>query len=132
MNTVYLQCFSTYSRNCVELFSLCLHICFEWLRKAKKKFSQDSQSPGWDINLGSIKYETGTLPTQPQNLMSDSSEVNSHAVSKVIHNLSQKRNVHYHIHKSPHLKNHTVVNQQCRVHLCLYIQLNSSNVNNQT
>jgi hypothetical protein len=40
--------------------------CVEGLRKITKNLSQDSRSPGRDLNLGSPEYEEGVLTTQPR------------------------------------------------------------------
>jgi hypothetical protein len=42
------------------------NICLEGLRKTTKSLSQDSRSPGRDLNLGPPKYEAGVLTTQLQ------------------------------------------------------------------
>jgi hypothetical protein len=41
-------------------------ICLEGLRKATKNFSQDSRSPGRDLNSGPPEYEAGMLTTRPR------------------------------------------------------------------
>jgi hypothetical protein len=44
-------------------------ICMERLRKASKYLSQDSRSPGQDLNPGTSKYEAGVLITRPRRLV---------------------------------------------------------------
>jgi hypothetical protein len=46
-------------------------IYLEGLRKAIIKISQDSQSPGQDLNSGPLKYEAGVLTTWMQRLVSN-------------------------------------------------------------
>jgi hypothetical protein len=41
-------------------------ICLEGLRKNTENISQDSQSPGRDLNLRPPKYEAGVLTTRLQ------------------------------------------------------------------
>jgi hypothetical protein len=41
-------------------------ICMLGQRKTTKNVSQDSQSPGQDLNLGSLEYKARMLTTQPQ------------------------------------------------------------------
>jgi hypothetical protein len=44
-------------------------ICLEELRKAMKNLSQDSRSPGRDLNLGPPECEAGLLTTQSLRLV---------------------------------------------------------------
>jgi hypothetical protein len=40
-------------------------ICLDVLRNTTKTLSQDSRSPGQDLNPGPPEYETGALTTRP-------------------------------------------------------------------
>jgi hypothetical protein len=40
--------------------------CLEGLRKTMKNLSQDSRSPGQDLNPGHPEYEAGVLTIQPR------------------------------------------------------------------
>jgi hypothetical protein len=40
-------------------------ICLEGLRKTTKNLSQDSRSPGRDLDPGPPEYEAGVLTTRP-------------------------------------------------------------------
>jgi hypothetical protein len=44
-------------------------ICLEGLRKTTKNLSQDSRSPGRDLNPGPPEYEAGVLTTRPRRLV---------------------------------------------------------------
>jgi hypothetical protein len=46
-----------------------LSICLEGLRNITKYLSQDSRSPGQDMNLGRPEYEAGVLTTRPRHLV---------------------------------------------------------------
>jgi hypothetical protein len=41
-------------------------VCLENLRKTMKNLSQDSRSPGQDLDPGPPKYEAGVLTTRPR------------------------------------------------------------------
>jgi hypothetical protein len=41
-------------------------ICLEGLRKTMKNLSQDSRSPGRDLNPGPLEYEAGVVTTRPR------------------------------------------------------------------
>jgi hypothetical protein len=50
-------------------------ICLEGLKKTMKNLSQDSRSPGQDLNPRPPKYEAGVLTTQPRRSVNLSSTV---------------------------------------------------------
>jgi hypothetical protein len=47
-------------------FEVLSRICLEGLRKTTKNLSQDSRSPGRDLNPGPPEYKAGVLTTRAQ------------------------------------------------------------------